>query len=231
LRLFKSSFFNVHLLITHLSRSKNEGTIDYLVNELYTENLEDIDFYMPQLCYLALNGLGAKSITKFILDMTPKYPNFGLKAMLYIVSYSQDENSLIKERASDLSNIIETVIVNNEVPLNYRTQTLDDNKLTDKNKYMDKIHRDKYKNEQLKFFDTLKGITLKIKLVDIENRKSVLQTKLRELNRWIIRDLRKWDIDHDTDYEVKFHGITVPLYEGDDEDPLIIVNIVESMAR
>lgn len=49
LRLFKSDFFNVHLLVTHLLRSKNEGTMDYLVNELYTENLEDIDFYMPQL--------------------------------------------------------------------------------------------------------------------------------------------------------------------------------------
>lgn len=49
LRLFKSDFFNVHLLITHLLRSKNEGTIDYLINELYTESLEDIDFYMPQL--------------------------------------------------------------------------------------------------------------------------------------------------------------------------------------
>ena len=49
LRLFKSDFFNVHLLITHLLRSKNEGTMDYLINELYTESLEDIDFYMPQL--------------------------------------------------------------------------------------------------------------------------------------------------------------------------------------
>jgi hypothetical protein len=49
LRLFKSDFFNVHILITHLLRSKNEGTLDYLINELYTESLEDIDFYMPQL--------------------------------------------------------------------------------------------------------------------------------------------------------------------------------------
>jgi len=54
LRLFKSDFFNVHLLMTHLLRSNNEGTLDYLTNELYTEQLEDIDFYMPQICYMAL---------------------------------------------------------------------------------------------------------------------------------------------------------------------------------
>jgi hypothetical protein len=70
-----------------------------------------------------------------------------------------------------------------------------------------------------------------MKNIDIENRNEVLAAKLRTLNRWIINSLRKWEIDHDTDYEVKFHGIMIPLLEGDDEDPLIIVNIISELAR
>ena len=128
--------------------------------------------------------------------------------MLYIFSYSQDEVSAIKERAGELSNLIETVIVNSDVPASFKTHTDDDDVLLDKNKYMDKIHRDKYKNEQLKFFETLKNTSVKIKNIEVEKRKPALQNKLRELNRWIIKDLRQWDVDHESDYEVKFHGST-----------------------
>ena len=170
-------------------------------------------------------------MVKFILDMTPKYPNLGLKAMLYIFSYSQDEDSPIATKAAELSNEIETVIVNDEVPIKYRTKSLDEMSIPDPYKYLDKIHRDKYKNEQLYFLDYLKHTSLKMKNIDIENRNEVLAAKLRTLNRWIINSLRKWEIDHDTDYEVKFHGIMIPLLEGDDEDPLIIVNIISELAR
>lgn len=82
---------------------------------------------------------------KFILDMTPMYPNFGLKSMLYIFSYSQDEDSPITGKAAELSNLIEAVVVNNEVPPKYRTKTLETEGISDPSKYLDKIHRDKYK--------------------------------------------------------------------------------------
>lgn len=174
---------------------------------------------------------GNKSLVKFILDMTPKYPNMGLKAMLYIFSYSQDEESPLKTKAAELSNEIETVIVNNEVPVKYRTRTLDEKSIPDPHKYLDKIHRDKYKNEQLWFLEQLKTTSLRLKSIEIENRNEILRSKLRTMNRWIINNLRKWEIDHDTDYEVKFHGIMIPLKEGDDADPLIIVNILTELAQ
>ena len=151
--------------------------------------------------------------------------------MLYIFSYSQDENSVLTKDANEVSNLIETVIVNNEVPINYRTKTLENEGITNHLMYMEKIHRDRYKNCQTKFFDVLKTVSLKLKSIDVEYRKVSLQAKLREINRWIINDIRKWDVEHSIDYEVKFHGIVIPLYEGDDSDPLIIVKIVESLAR
>ena len=232
MRLFKSDFFNIHLLITHLLRSKNEGTMDYLINELYTESMEDIEFYIPQLCYLALTDTKDwKSLVKFLLDMTVKYPNFGLKSMLYIFSYSQDEGSPIREKAAELSNVIETVIVNSEVPTKYRPKTKDDGVIWDIQKYFEKIHRDKYKNEQLKFLEILQKTSLKLKTVELEDRKTVLKSKLNELNRWIINSLRKYEILYDSDYEVKFHGIMVPVAEGDNSDPVIIVNIKPELAK
>lgn len=105
---------------------------------------------------MAMTDEACNSLVKFIFDMTPKYPNLGLKAMLYIFSYSQDEGSPMIEKATELSNIIETVIVNNEVPAKYRTKSLEDDGIPDPSKYIDKIHRDKYKNEQLGFLEKLK---------------------------------------------------------------------------
>ena len=163
--------------------------------------------------------------------MTTKHPNLGLKAMLYIISYSQDENSTISDQAAELSNMIEAAVVNNEVPPKFRIRTQEMEDITDPSKYLDKIHRDKYKNEQLKILDILKTISVKLKAIDIKERNSVLKSKCRELNRWIIKDLRKWQIDHESLYEVKFHGIMIPLHEGDDRDPALITHIHTEMAK
>ena len=79
--------------------------------------------------------------------------------------------------------------------------------------------------------DILKATSLKLKNYEIEERNPILQSKITELNRWIIKDLRNWEIDHESDYEVKFHGIMIPLHEGDDKDPAIIVNLLSEMAK
>ena len=73
LRLFKSDFFNVHMLIRYLYQHEGTGTQDYLINVLYGEDLYDIDFYLPQLCYLCLIKPEPRSIEKFVLDMSLKY--------------------------------------------------------------------------------------------------------------------------------------------------------------
>lgn len=77
----------------------------------------------------------------------------------------------------------------------------------------------------------MKATSVKLKNYEIEERNPILQSKLMELNRWIIKDLRTWEIDHESDYEVKFHGIMVPLFEGDDRDPSIIVNLKAEMGK
>lgn len=186
---------------------------------------------MPQLCYLTMTEDNSNSLIKFILDMTPKYPNLGLKAMLYIISYSQDENSTIADKAAEISNLLESTIVNNDVPSRYKTRTPPKDAVIDQSIFFDKIHRDRYKNEQLRCLDILKNLSLKLKTIDIEDRNEVLQKKLRDLNRWIHNDLRKWEIEHESIYEIKFHGILIPLHEGDDRDPALITKFHDSLAK
>ena len=102
LGLFKSDFFNVHMLVEYLHKHRGTGTIDYLVNVFYKEDMEDIDFYMPQLCYLVLTRPNDEtySIRKFILDMSIKYSNLAFKNNLYLYSFSQDKG-LLSPQATD----------------------------------------------------------------------------------------------------------------------------------
>jgi len=127
--------------------------------------------------------------------------------------------------------LIEAVIVNNEVPAKYRTKAMETVEIVDPSIYLDKIHRDRYKNEQLKVLEILKNVSLKLKTLEPEDRNPILRSKLRELNRWIINSLRSWEIEHESIYEVKIHGIMIPLHEGDDQDPALIVNFHNEMAK
>ena len=49
LSLFKSEFFTIHMLFRYLSQASQEGVVEYLVNKLYSEQITNIDYYIPQL--------------------------------------------------------------------------------------------------------------------------------------------------------------------------------------
>jgi hypothetical protein len=51
LRLFKSDFFDAWIAISYLFRYQTSGVHDYLCNELYNTNEDDIEFYLIQLWY------------------------------------------------------------------------------------------------------------------------------------------------------------------------------------
>lgn len=138
LRLFKSDFFNVHMLIRYLF-TREQGIQDYLVNVLYKEDIEDIDFYLPQLCYICLIKQNTQSIQRFILDMCLKHSNFALKAQMYVNAYNQDEIVVPKQIAEDVTDTddkqlgsfrekcdtlygyLEQTIINNQLPHEFKT--------------------------------------------------------------------------------------------------------------
>ena len=49
LSLFKSEFFTVHMLFRYLSQATQDGVVEYLVNKLYAEPIEVVEYYLPQL--------------------------------------------------------------------------------------------------------------------------------------------------------------------------------------
>jgi len=42
------------MLIKWLGDNEQTGVIEYLVNKLYSETYQDLDLYLPQICFLIL---------------------------------------------------------------------------------------------------------------------------------------------------------------------------------
>jgi len=82
--MFKSDQFNVNMLMMYLHQKDSEGIQAYLINTMYNEDLYDIDFYMPQLCYMAITKTESYSVKRFILEMAMKHQNFALKSLMYV---------------------------------------------------------------------------------------------------------------------------------------------------
>ncbi|GAA5913161.1 1-phosphatidylinositol 4-kinase [Sporobolomyces salmoneus] len=70
LRLFESSFFDVHLAIGYLKTYPNSiGITHYLINRLRSFEYEDVEFYWPQLCYLVITRpTDSVALENFILE-------------------------------------------------------------------------------------------------------------------------------------------------------------------
>ena len=68
LRLFRSELFDSHFHMFYLFKRKEEGVHEYLVHLLYTRrNIADINYYLPQLCQLALTRSAAVVLLLLLL--------------------------------------------------------------------------------------------------------------------------------------------------------------------
>ena len=54
LGLFKCQYFNIHMLMTYLETKEAPGVVAHLVNKLYDTSKENLDLYLPQICYLVV---------------------------------------------------------------------------------------------------------------------------------------------------------------------------------
>lgn len=99
LRLFQSEFFDVHLHMHYLLSMESGGVQDYLVNALYKMGDDDVDFYLPQLCQLALLRYQKSSLHHFLKDKASKSMHFALKINWLMTSYAEDKRPEIREAA------------------------------------------------------------------------------------------------------------------------------------
>ena len=97
LEMFESPMFTSHMVMKYLHKRNRVNIIEYLINKLYRQKRNDylfLDFYLPQLCYLSITKQDPRCrvpIQRFVLQMSIKYPIFGLKALLWYLSWMEDE--------------------------------------------------------------------------------------------------------------------------------------------
>ena len=84
LKLFQCQYFNIHMLMKYLEIKEQPGVVIYLINKLFDTSTENLDLYLPQLCYLALTKESpecGQMLEKFILEISMENPNIGFRAL------------------------------------------------------------------------------------------------------------------------------------------------------
>jgi hypothetical protein len=77
--------------------------------------------------------------------------------------------------------------------------------------------------------DKLKYLSLRLKNYPMSERKPILKTSLAEINDWIEKTVRGKISFVQTACKYKYYGIQMPLDEGDDEDPRIIMSFIPDL--
>ncbi|CAK0818607.1 unnamed protein product, partial [Prorocentrum cordatum] len=112
LRLFQSELFDEHMHMLYLHRMEQPGVQDYLVNDLYKRTDDDIDFYLPQLCQIALLRYQKSSLHRFLLDKAAQSMHFALKIHWLVQSVVEDSQPELCENALAMVNMCEAAMVN-----------------------------------------------------------------------------------------------------------------------
>lgn len=82
----------------------------------------------------------------------------------------------------------------------------------------------------MRFVDQLKYLSTKLKTLNPGDRTLYLKKRLTEINEWINTDVRSQLKDITTQSKYSYQGVILPLVEGDDEDPFVIMNILPDLA-
>ncbi|KAM0752432.1 kinase-like protein [Meredithblackwellia eburnea MCA 4105] len=92
LRLFESSFFNVHLAVEYLKTYPNSiGITHYLIRRLRAFDAAEVEFYWPQLCYLVItNPTPSVALETFILERCEQDPHIAVITLWYLQSSLSD---------------------------------------------------------------------------------------------------------------------------------------------
>ena len=110
-------------------------------------------------------------------------------------SFSEDNGAVYQERAMDFYNEMEQSLVNGELPKKYgsdrggvvsfgkNSHSLQHD--VDLEEFCDKRYKSDYLGLQIKFFDQLKYLSIKLKTIAVPERLGHLRRKLEEINTWI----------------------------------------------
>ena len=103
------------MLMTYLETKEQPGVIAHLINKLYDTSKENLDLYLPQLCYLVITKDTeecSRMLQKFILWTSMENPNIGLRALHFFQSWSEDSRAPYQRKAMEFYNLLESTLVN-----------------------------------------------------------------------------------------------------------------------
>lgn len=126
LRMFRSEAFDAHLHIAYLFKMKdNQGVQDYLTNELYRMREKDFDFYLSELCLMALSRPNAEKLHAFLLDKAASRMYYAVKIHWIFQAAVEDRPAVqgdLLENAMKLYQESEMAVVNSRV---YSTRVIE----------------------------------------------------------------------------------------------------------
>ncbi|EKX73907.1 phosphatidylinositol 4-kinase family protein [Theileria equi strain WA] len=152
LELYQNDYFDAHMHMYHLYHKKEPGVHEYLVNMLYTKrNNDEISFYLPQLCQLAITKYGKSSLHRFLLDRASGSMHFALQLSWFYQAVLDDQMSKHDRLSQKITQETEMAVVNCKLitPSNFvRTQTdaerLASPNLLDRRLFIKSLNRDVY---------------------------------------------------------------------------------------
>ena len=118
LRMFKSEGFDAPMHISYLFKmANNEGVQDYLTNELYHMSDIDFDFYLSELCLMALSRPKHEKLHAFLLDKAASRMYYAVKIHWLFQSAVEDSKPPLGllENAMKLYQESEMAVVNSRV--------------------------------------------------------------------------------------------------------------------
>lgn len=101
--------------------------IVYLVNKLFDTSKENLDLYLPQLCYLTITKESeecGQMLEKFILEIAMENPNIGFRALHFFQSWAEDQRADYSNRALRFYEQLEGTLVNQNLPKHYQKGSL-----------------------------------------------------------------------------------------------------------
>lgn len=92
LRLFRSEFFDAFMAITYLYRYRDSGGVhDYLCNQLYALQDEDLETFMPQVCNLLIHhARQSPALERFVLDKCADSMHIALQVFWFLQAAVED---------------------------------------------------------------------------------------------------------------------------------------------
>ena len=229
-KLFKSNYFDIHMLVYYLEKSSSESIFDFLVNEIYDKHINCIYFYLPQLCSMIIYK-NSNSLEQFLTEHCTDRLKLAIKIYWLILSFKKNCHSLESKAGK-----IEAAMVNNKVKkrnmLVYSTNGESEVDINDIiiQKSLCKEVRLNYFIKLCNFYEQLNSLCTNLMNFEKPLRKEILDKNIEILNSFIAKLKRKINPELKNDINSYFHyGILLPFDDSSstyDEESNIIVRIL-----